>query len=123
MPFSMGRRAQGGSGAGGLYLWITLAHGGLRPFHQKSTCLRLINFRALCGAKLVTSPLSRWAGSPQAAEVRAISKLPARDRCAVPSGAARGGGVAFGPHVLGIRERWALVCGVRGSGFGGWVEG
>jgi len=31
-------------------------HGGLRPFHQKSTCLLIVNFRALCGANLVTLP-------------------------------------------------------------------
>jgi len=30
------------------------SHGGLRPFHQKSTCIHSINFRASCGANLVT---------------------------------------------------------------------
>ena len=32
----------------------SLPHGGLRPFHQKSSCLHAIIFRALCGANLVT---------------------------------------------------------------------
>ena len=27
-----------------------------QPFHSKSTCLHTINFRALCGAQLVTLP-------------------------------------------------------------------
>ena len=31
-------------------------HDGLWTFHQTSTCLRVINFRALCGALLVTLP-------------------------------------------------------------------
>ena len=30
-------------------------HGGLRLFHQKSTCLHTIDFRASCGANLVTT--------------------------------------------------------------------
>ena len=28
---------------------LCISHGGLRHFHQKSTCLHIINFRALCG--------------------------------------------------------------------------
>ena len=31
-------------------------HGVLRPFHQKSTCIHAINFRAVCGANVVTLP-------------------------------------------------------------------
>ena len=31
-----------------------LPHGGLRPCHQKSTCIYAINFRAICGAHRVT---------------------------------------------------------------------
>ena len=29
-------------------------HGGLRPFHEKATCLHMIDIRALHGANLVT---------------------------------------------------------------------
>ena len=31
-------------------------HGGVRPFHQKSSCLHTINFRASCGLNFVTPP-------------------------------------------------------------------
>ena len=31
-------------------------HGGLRPFHQKLTCLHEINCRALCGSNVATYP-------------------------------------------------------------------
>jgi len=34
-------------------------HGELRTVHQKSTCLRAMNFRDLCGADLITS-LPKW---------------------------------------------------------------
>ena len=33
---------------------FTVLHGGPRTFHQKSTCLRTVDLRALCGTNLVT---------------------------------------------------------------------
>jgi len=40
-----------------------LPHGGLRTFHQKSTCLHASNFRELCGANLAM--LSSEVGGPE----------------------------------------------------------
>ena len=35
---------------------VVVPHDGLRPFHEKSTYLRAINFKALCGANSSTPP-------------------------------------------------------------------
>jgi hypothetical protein len=35
---------------------VETPHGGLLPFHQKSSRLQTVNLRALCGANLVTCP-------------------------------------------------------------------
>ena len=37
--------------------------GGLRPFHQKSTCLQGTDFRVVCSANSVTSP--KYSGFPK----------------------------------------------------------
>ena len=39
-------------------------HGGVRPFHHKSTLPHAMNFRALCGANLVTQPSNFEATNP-----------------------------------------------------------
>ena len=33
---------------------LSYPHGGLQPFHRKSTCLHVVNFGGLCDANLVT---------------------------------------------------------------------
>jgi len=47
-----------------------LPHGGLRTFHQKSTCLRAINFRAVWRATLEPSQF----GGPESFEVHPVER-------------------------------------------------
>jgi len=51
-------------------------HGGVRPFHQMSTCLYTINFRASCGLNFVTPPPKF--GGP---ETPVLHRLAAHFRC------------------------------------------
>ena len=77
-------------------------HGGLQPFHQKSTCLRTIKFRAVCNANLVTqrppkrahgvprrwpfSPTSLRTGVPRSKENATLGKLiSAQVSCSSPA--------------------------------------
>ena len=73
---------------------LQVPHGGLQTFHQKSTCLCAINFRALLDGKLVTS-LPMCVGGETVVVHRVVKAHARRRRRSMPSKNSR-----FGTHTV-----------------------